>query len=285
MTSIADDTVKELAASIHQHGLFHPIIVRPVEDGFEIVAGNRRFQACRILQWKYVPVKVKELSDRDAFGIQLIENIQRKTMNPIEEAWAFKKYTDEFGWGGVSEIARIISRSEQYVSNRIQLLRLPKDIIDQISQNRLKISHALEVLNLCESEQKIINDAIISENLTVQEIREIRRRSKVIKRTERSDGEVQDHYSRSFGSADIGSNNHSMKKQTKLLEKTQICLKIMLYRLDSLIHESNEKLDPYDHSKINTILMQFRLRVHSMMDENIRAIAELNKRQEHDNYR
>lgn len=276
MTSIADDAVKELAASIQQHGLLHPIIVRPVKDGFEIVAGNRRFQACRILQWKYIPVKVKELSDRDAFGIQLIENIQRKTMNPIEEAGAYKKYTDEFGWGGVSEIARIISRSEQYVSNRIQLLRLPKEIIDQISQNRLKISHALEVLNLCESEQKIINDAIISENLTVQEIRKIRRRSKTLKRRERSDDAIQDYYS--FDSADVNSINHSIKKQTKLLEKTQICLKIMLYRLDSLIHESNEKLDPYDHSKINSILMQFRLGVHSMMDENIKAIAELNRK-------
>jgi ParB family chromosome partitioning protein len=69
--------------------------------------------------------------------------------------------------GEESDLAHIISRSEQFVSNRIQLLRLPKDIIDEISQNRIKVSHALEIINLDENEQKIINDAILSENLTV----------------------------------------------------------------------------------------------------------------------
>ncbi|MFZ0510504.1 MAG: ParB/RepB/Spo0J family partition protein [Candidatus Nitrosopolaris sp.] len=282
ITSTGDDTVRELAASIHQHGLLHAIIVRPLEDGFEIVAGNRRFEACRLLQWKYVPAKVKELSEKDAFEIQLIENIQRMTMNPVEEARAFKKYTQEFGWGGVSEIARIIARSEQYVSNRIQLLRLPKAIIDEISQNRLKVSHALEVINLHESEQKIINDAIISENLTVQDIRKITRHSKSNKRQKGKDEvkgqECEDYYPHIFGNTKLDSSNHSVTQQTKLLQKTQMCLKIMLYRLDSLIHESNEKLNACDHSKVNEILMQFRLKVHSMMDDNIRAIAELNKK-------
>lgn len=155
-SSPGENKVRELASSIYQHGLLHPIIVRPVEDGFEIVAGNRRFEACRFLRWKYIPAKVRDLSQKDAFEIQLIENIQRMTMNPIE---AFRKYTKEFGWGGESQLAGIICRSEQYVSNRIQLLRLPKAIIDQISRNRLKVSHALEIINLEENEQKIINDA------------------------------------------------------------------------------------------------------------------------------
>jgi len=137
-SSTRDNTVRELAASMRQHGLLHPIIVRPVEDGFEIVAGNRRFEACKLLRWKYVPAKVRELSEKGAFELQLIENIQRMTFNPIDEARAFKKYTIEFGWGGESDLARIISRSEQFVSNRIQLLRLPKAIIDEITQNRLR---------------------------------------------------------------------------------------------------------------------------------------------------
>jgi len=137
-SSARDNTVRELAASMRQHGLLHPIIVRPIEEGFEIVAGNRRFEACKLLRWKYVPAKVRELSEKGAFELQLIENIQRMTMNPIEEARAFKKYTMEFGWGGESDLARIISRSEQFVSNRIQLLRLPKAIIDEITQNRLR---------------------------------------------------------------------------------------------------------------------------------------------------
>ena len=138
ITPAAESTIRELAASIHQNGLLNPIIVRPVEDGFEIVAGNRRFEACKLLHWKHISAKVKDLSEKNAFEIQLIENIQRQTMNPIEEARAFKKYTADFGWGGESELARKISKSEQYVSNRIQLLRLPKNIIEPTITQYLK---------------------------------------------------------------------------------------------------------------------------------------------------
>jgi ParB family chromosome partitioning protein len=73
-SAAGDNTVRELAASMRQHGWFHPIIVRPIEGGFEIVAGNRRFEACRLLRWKYIPAKVRELSEKDAFELQLIEN-------------------------------------------------------------------------------------------------------------------------------------------------------------------------------------------------------------------
>jgi ParB family transcriptional regulator, chromosome partitioning protein len=143
-----DSTIRELAASLSEQGLLHPIIVRPIQNGFEIVAGNRRYLAAKLLHWKYIPAKVRELSEKEAFEIQLTENIQRKTLDPIEEAKAFKKYTFEFGWGGESELARKISRSGQYVSSRIQLLRLPREIIEEISDNTLKVSQALEMLNL-----------------------------------------------------------------------------------------------------------------------------------------
>ena len=106
MSSTREYAIRELVASMHQHGLLYPRIVRPIEDGFEIVAGNSRFEPCRLLHWKYIPAKVRELSEKDAFEIQLIENMQRMTMNPIEEARAFKKYTLEFGWGVESELAR-----------------------------------------------------------------------------------------------------------------------------------------------------------------------------------
>jgi ParB family transcriptional regulator, chromosome partitioning protein len=281
MSSAGEYTIRELAASMHQHGLLYPIIVKPIEDGFEIVAGNRRFEACRLLHWKYIPAKVRELSEKDAFEIQLIENIQRMTMNPIEEARAFKKYTLEFGWGGESELARIISRSQQYVSNRIQLLRLPKTIIDEISQNRLKVSHALEIVNLDEKEQKIINNAIISEDLTVRDIREITRHSKLSKTKRVRDkgiGQEDDngHYTQ-FDNITLDRNSDSIIQQTRLLQKAHLCLRISLYRLDTLIHECKDKLNANDHSEVNDILMQFRLRIHSMMDDNIRAIAKLKK--------
>jgi ParB family transcriptional regulator, chromosome partitioning protein len=275
-SSARDNTVRELAASMRQHGLLQPIIVRPIEEGFEIVAGNRRFEACKFLRWKYIPAKVRELSEKDAFEIQLIENIQRMTFNPIDEAMAFKKYTTEFGWGGESDLARVISRSEQFVSNRIQLLRLPKDIIDEITQNRLKVSHALEIINLEENEQQIINDAIVSENLTVREIRDITKNSKLNKTKKVQSDAMGLEYD--YASTKISENNDSIMQQIKVLKKSLLCLRVSLYRLDSLIHESNEKLSRYENSEVDDILMQFRLEIHSMMDKSIRAIAKLDKR-------
>jgi ParB family transcriptional regulator, chromosome partitioning protein len=276
VSPVRDNAVRELAASMNQHGLLQPIIVRPVKDGFEIVAGNRRFEACRILHWKHIPAKIRELSEKDAFEIQLVENIQRMTMNPIEEARAFKQYTTVFGWGGESQLARIISRSEQYVSNRIQLLRLPKRIIDEISQNRLKVSHAQEIINLDENEQKIITDAIISENLTVRDIRDVTKHSKVNRGKIVKDDAIQQEALISGNITDT--TNDSIRQQTKILQKTQLCLRVSLYRLDSLIHESSEKLDGYDHSEVNDTLMHFRLAIHSMLGESIRAITKLNKK-------
>ncbi len=221
-----------------------------------------------------------ELSEKDAFEIQLIENIQRMTMNPIEEASAFKKYTMEFGWGGESELARIISRSEQYVSNRIQLLRLPKAIIDEISQNRLKVSHALEIVNLDENQQKIINNAILSESLTVRDIRDITKHSRLVRKNRKSEmgQEYGGYYTHTSDNDTVDAKNVSIRRQTRLLQKAQVCLRVSLYRLDSLINESTDKLNPYEHPEVNDILMQFRLRIHSIMDDNIRAIAKLNKK-------
>ena len=281
-----DNAVRELATSVNQHGLFHPIIVRPVDRGFEIVAGNRRFEACRFLRWKYVPVKVRELSEKDAFEIQLTENIQRMTLSAIDEARAFKKYTTEFGWGGESELARRISRSEQYVSNRIQLLRLPKEIIDEIAQNRLKVSHAVELVNLDEHEQKIINDAIIGEKLTVRDVREIRKQASPKRRQKVKSELAELESSQSFYAHTMTerptkattSTNDTIKQRIKLLQKAQVCLRVSLYRLDTLIHESDEKLSREEHSEVNDLLMQFRLKVHSMMDDSIKAIAKLNKK-------
>lgn len=89
-----------LMLSIEDKGLLEPIIVRPAGDGFEVVAGMRRFEACKKLGWRRIPAHVVELTDREAFEVSLLENIQRETLNPIEEARAFRNYVEEFGYGG-----------------------------------------------------------------------------------------------------------------------------------------------------------------------------------------
>ena len=100
----ADPDCETLINSIREHGLFQPILIRPLERGFEIVAGHRRFQACRSLRWRFIPSKIRELSDKQAYEIQSTENIQRKSMDPIEEAEAFRRYVIDFGWGGVGQL-------------------------------------------------------------------------------------------------------------------------------------------------------------------------------------
>jgi ParB family chromosome partitioning protein len=274
-SSLEQEAIKELAASIRQHGLIQPITIRPVESGFEIVAGHRRFLACKLLRWKVIPSLVRCLSDKDAFEVQLVENIHRRTMDPIEEAESFKKYVVDYGWGGVSQLARVISKSEQFVSSRIQLLRLPKEIIDNILQNKLQVSHAMELVNLNEHDQKIITTAIINKKLSVQGIRGI---VKSTKHGEELDEMVNhtilDNYNENTNTCN---SNKSNVNQTILLKKTLLSLRISLARLDSLIEEANGKLYAEERTEFISRLMQFRLKIHSMIDENIKAIANLNK--------
>src|ERR687898_416291 len=165
------ESIDELSRSIKKHGLLQPIIIRPINRGFEIVAGHRRFQACKILRWKTIPAMVKDVSDKDAFEIQLVENIQRKTLDPIEEAQAFKLYVRDYGWGGITYLAETIMKSEQYVSSRIQLLKLPQNVIDKVKSGELKVSHAFELLGLEGKSLENMSDDIINKNMSVKDIR------------------------------------------------------------------------------------------------------------------
>src|SRR5919198_6544471 len=144
--TVPDDD--SLVKSIREHGLLQPILVRPISHGFEIVAGHRRFQACRTLRWRSVPCRIREISDKQAYELQLTENIQRKSMDPIEEAEAFRRYVIDFGWGGVSELARKLGISEEYISHHMQLFKLPDEIKQNILSQGINVSQAIELSNI-----------------------------------------------------------------------------------------------------------------------------------------
>ena len=163
-----------LMNSIKEHGLLQPILVRPLSHGFEIVAGHRRFKTCRSLRWRFVPCKIREMTDKQAFEIQLTENIQRKSMDPVEEAEAFRRYVVDFGWGGVSELAKKIGKSEEYVSHRIQLLRLPEDIKERIINSKINVSQALELTSIPSDRQSEIVSYVMNSNPTIKQIREVK---------------------------------------------------------------------------------------------------------------
>ncbi len=252
-TELEINKIKELAASIQQHGLLQPILVRPIEDELEVVAGHRRLQACKYLRWRLIPCIIKELNEKEAYEIQLVENIQRQTLDPIEEAEAFSKYVIEYGWGGVSELARRIGKSEEYVSHRIQLLRLPENIKQELSRGRLSVSHALELVNLNPSMQERMMNVIIQDNLSVKETRELKK----LKFSE--ENYIKDRYI------------IIEEKKIRICKKTIIALKLTLYRLDSLIEESKKSLEPQEALTITDTLMRIRLTIHNLIDEVIKT--------------
>jgi ParB family transcriptional regulator, chromosome partitioning protein len=172
--------INGLMQSIQDKGLLEPIIVRPLDAGFEVVAGMRRYEACKKLGWRRLPAHVVELDDREAFEVSLLENIQRETLNPIEEARAFREYVEEFGYGGETELARRIGKSQEYVSRRIGLLSLPQRVQDEIMRRRIPPSVAQELTLLNDDDAEEMAEEISSEGLSLREVRRIihRRQSK-----------------------------------------------------------------------------------------------------------
>ena len=252
---VKDRTVDEtLTNSIREHGLLQPILVRPLSHGFEIVAGHRRFQTCRSLRWRFIPCKICEMTDKQAFEIQLTENIQRKSMDPIEEAEAFRRYVVDFGWGGVSELAKKIGKSEEYVSHRIQLLKLSPEIKEQIIRSNLNVSQALELTTLpCDKQDQIVS-YVVKNNPTVKQIREV-------KSLVKDDISNQPPYGRDL------SKKVSAIRTTK---KTSLTLKLTLARIDNLIEEVHKTIEAEERAEIISFLMGLRLQVHGMIDDCIR---------------
>jgi ParB family chromosome partitioning protein len=251
--------VESLVSSIKEHGLLQPILIRPYQNNFEIVAGHRRFYACKSLRWRHIPCKIREMNDKQAFEIQLTENIQRKSMSALEEAEAFRKYVQDLGWGGVTELAKKIGKSEEYVSHRIQLLKLPQDVKEKIMLNKLSVSQALELTTLSPSNIAQFTDHIIENELTIRQIRE-----------------VKGVFSKEGLSGDdlelIANENINLKniKTLKITKKTTLALKITLARLDSIIEEVQLNFEPEQSTDVVSFLMDMRLKIHSLIDDTIR---------------
>ena len=249
---------ESLIISIREHGLIQPILIRPQSHGFEIVAGHRRYQACKSLRWRFIPCKIREMTNKQAFEIQLSENIQRKSMDPIEEAEAFRRYVIDFGWGGVSDLAKKIGKSEEYVSHRIQLLKLSEEIKNKIVSNRLNVSKAIEISTIPIEKQSQIVGEIIKKNLSVKRIREL----KMILRDN-----ITEDYNNNICLSD--SNNY-FSKSLKITKKASLSLKVTLARIDNLIEESQISINPEQRTEIINFLMEIRIRIHELIDDTIK---------------
>ena len=248
---------ESLIISIREHGLIQPILIRPLSHGFEIVAGHRRYQACKSLRWRFIPCKIREITNKQAFEIQLSENIQRKSMDPIEEAEAFRRYVIDFGWGGVSDLAKKIGKSEEYVSHRIQLLKLSEEIKKKIVSNMLNVSKAIEISTIPIEKQSQIVGEIIENNLSVKRIREL----KMI---------LRDNISEDYSNIGLTNGNNYLSKSLKITKKASLSLKVTLARIDNLIEESQISIEPEQRTEVINFLMELRIRIHELIDDTIK---------------
>lgn len=170
-----EESLRELARSIEESGVLQPIIVREVGDSYQLVVGERRYRAAKIVGLETIPAIIKDLSDREATQIALIENIHREDLNPIEEATAYRNLMDEFDLKQ-EDVAGLVGRSRSYIANSVRLLSLPDIVKKHLIEGKLTIGHARALLSF--GDEKIIAKLarrIIKDQLTVRDIEELSR--------------------------------------------------------------------------------------------------------------
>ncbi|MDG7012599.1 MAG: ParB/RepB/Spo0J family partition protein [Nitrososphaerota archaeon] len=286
-----DNQILDLALSIQKHGLLEPLIVRvaehpdPFGHKFELICGHRRLFACKRLSQRSVSCVVLNLSDQEAMEVALAENVQRRSLNPIEEAQAFELYISSFGRGSVTVLARRISKSEEYVSHRLMLLGLPKEIQERISRRLLKSAYATELVWLKNpiSQTELLGE-IEKNHLSFRQIRRAVRLmqddgirapeavSQVLD-TCRKDAEVCAHrrlerkrflVQRDSGESHLNSRKNRIGGQIDIINRAMLIVRTSLSGLDLLISH-NASQDNADQD-LQRLLFEERKIVHDMLD-------------------
>jgi ParB family chromosome partitioning protein len=169
-TRIDEAELTDLANSMQASGLLQPIIVRPRDGGYELIAGERRWRAAERLGWPKIPALVKEVDDRTLLTLALIENLQRDDLSPIDEAAGYRRLGEEFHVGQ-AEIARVVGRDRSTVANILRLLQLPPDVQTMVHEKRLSAGHARALLGLSDADrQSALATEAIEQGWSVREI-------------------------------------------------------------------------------------------------------------------
>lgn len=165
-----ENALSDLAQSISQHGLLQPLLVRPLPiGGYQIVAGERRYRACRMAGLTEVPVTIRELSDTETMELALIENLQREDLSPIEEALGYKALIDEHGFSQ-EEVATSVGKSRPAIANSLRILKLPDSVLEYVKQDKISAGHARALLMLDNEEDMIeLAELIYKKDLSVRQ--------------------------------------------------------------------------------------------------------------------
>jgi len=170
--------LEELADSIKENGLIQPIILRKADedDQYEIIAGERRFRACKIAELSEIPAIVKKINNHEALELAIVENIQRSDLSLIEEANGYKQLIEEFSYTQ-EQIAKKVGKSRSHITNLLRLLTLPQNIHDLLNQNLISMGHARAIIN-SENPEKLAKK-IIENSLTVRDAEDLVRDEKM----------------------------------------------------------------------------------------------------------
>ena len=246
-----DEDISELVASIKEHGLLEPIIVRPLGRRFEVVAGNRRLRACKLLRYRRVKCLITNLGDTEAFEVALVENMQRRTLDPLEEAIAFKNYCEKFGWGSQTKLAKKLGKSQEYISHRLKLLELPDRVKAELRKGTLNPTAAQEI-GWLNSEDSIAALKVVKESR--MNTRSVRRLVRSLNATERRGAATDFEDSRTGRGAGEGTN---------FLEEAILIMRISIARLDWILTKVQEP-------GLRETLLAKRDSVNKMVDDLIR---------------
>lgn len=175
---ITPDSLTDLVESIREQGILEPIVVAKTPAGYQIIAGERRWRAAKVLGLADVPVVVKETTPQGMLEMSIVENVQREDLNPIEKALAYKRLIDEFGLG-TTEVAKRVGKSVPAVSNTIRLLSLPDAIKDALVAGVITEGHVRPLLSLGDARLMLdVFKTILRENYTVRQTEELARQVK-----------------------------------------------------------------------------------------------------------
>ncbi|MBM6615800.1 nucleoid occlusion protein [Desemzia sp. RIT804] len=215
-----DEKLQELSRTIEEHGLIQPIILRETTDGqYEIIAGERRFRAVQLLEWKEVSAIVTEMTDKETASVALIENLQREELTSIEEAQAYRELM-RMNEITQETLARRIGKSQSFVANKLRLLKLSEPVKTALLQKEVSERHGRSLLALdIEKQQEYLN-RIKEEKLTVKEVEQL-----IKKESEELSQEIPKKARRKSVSKDVRLAMNTIKKTVSMVKETGMKIK------------------------------------------------------------
>ena len=192
-----ESELEDMAASVREKGIITPLLVSKTEEGYQLIAGERRWRAAQKAGLRRVPVVVREITPTEQLELALIENIHRKDLNPIEEAMAYGRLLEETG-ATQESLAKNLGRDRSSIANLLRLLKLPRSIQQDVIDGRLSMGHARVLAGLnTEKEQRALRETIVEKELSVRQVEALARKRKAPRPAKRK-GDDEDYYFQSL---------------------------------------------------------------------------------------